>query len=79
MHLERLWAYHGSEEADLPLVWKLNIDFEIEHLHTRGYGMGIGPRLAHPPHWRSQKHLVGSGILVWMADGWELCTHGQIM
>src|ERR1700722_14596770 len=76
MHLERLWAYHGQRKRIFPFAWKLNIDFEIEHLHALGVWNGIGLRLAHPRHWRNQRNLVGSGIPVWMADGSELCTHG---
>ena len=36
-----MWVYHGQRKWIFPLAWKLNIDIEIEHLHARGYGMGL--------------------------------------
>src|SRR5271156_6635073 len=58
--IECIWSDYGHitvrRKRIFPLVWGLNIDFEIEHFAYTGVWNGIGARVAHPPHWRSQKH-----------------------
>jgi hypothetical protein len=58
--IECIWSDYGHitvrRKRIFPLVWGLNIDFEIEHFAYTGVWNGIGARVAHPPRWRSQKH-----------------------
>jgi hypothetical protein len=61
-----VWVYHGQRKWIFPLAWKLNIDIEIEHFACTGVWNGLTLHTG---------GVVGSGIPVWMADGWGSCVH----